>query len=782
MADAAKESYQGLEEKISKRTQEIASLYAGLTPLAPADSIGRIFEKVIERLIEATGADAGLIRIRDKAKGIFVYTVQRGFPEYYLRVAARVPPGSAVDQVFTSGDPLISPDIASDPRHRGKVQLKVGLVSSALLPLQVGHEVRGIIHLASREKGYFSEEKREYLMAIARQMGIAMENRELFDGMKRLAQEQAVLNSIAMATSRSMDPDELLRISLDKLLEFTGRERGYTRLIDPVTGDLRLAAYRGISQEYAEALVHRRTPGGKADRIFTSGEPLVINDTEGTLLREDTRREGNRSIAWIPLKSKGKVVGVLNVSTARPVPFEPREVELLQAIGNVIGVALENSQLFEQTQRSLEVLKSTNRELERSTKEQRALRRFLSDLLLLDVNELLQKMTKQAARLFKAEYVWLRLFDDEGKMKTRAVAGEEDVIKTMSGIPEGGKLSGRGKWMLDHRRPLAVRDITQEAGKSSRGVAAGLRGFLGAPLFSREQKPLGVIRVMTRSPRDFGQRDLDLIEQFANGAAVALENAQLFEQMTLSQKELEKANRVKSYFLGMMSHELRTPLSVITGNIAILLEKRLGEINPEQEKRLAIIERNSADLFRMLQGILDICRLEEGKMPVHFEEFTVDGLLNEIRAEFAETPLNRRVRLEIHGNGAMRQMLSDRMKLKEILQNLVSNAIKFTKEGAIDVAVHYSSLDDRIEFAVQDTGIGMKREDLQHIFDVFYQVDSSDQRRFGGAGLGLNIVKRLVDLLQGEIRVESEPGKGSTFHVVVPRKIAVSPQAFLKAV
>lgn len=287
---------------------------------------------------------------------------------------------------------------------------------------------------------------------------------------------------------------------------------------------------------------------------------------------------------------------------------------------------------------------------------------------------------------------------------------------------------------------------------------------------------------MTRAPRDFSQRDLDLIEQFANGAAVALENAQLFEQMTLSKKELEKANRIKSHFLGMMSHELRTPLSVIIGNIAILKEKHLGEINSEQETRLAIVERNAADLFRMLQGILDITRLEEGKMPVHFEEFTVEGLLDEIRADFAELSQKKGVRLEIHGNGVMRPMLSDRMKLKEILNNLVSNAMKFTKKGRVEVKMHYHNADDRIEFVVQDTGIGMRREELEHIFDIFYQVDSSDQRKFAGAGLGLNIVKRLVDLLQGEIQVESEPGKGSTFTVVVPRKISVSPQTFLKAV
>jgi signal transduction histidine kinase len=541
-------------------------------------------------------------------------------------------------------------------------------------------------------------------------------------------------------------------------------------------------ACRNLDEEEWKAR-RQRDQHRLAKLVVETKAPLVIDNLQADPRGWDPefcRKYGLVSYLGVPLVAKGEVLGILSFYTREAHQFTAEEVEFLTTLAGQAAIAIYNSQLYEQSQRNLEVLKSTNRELERSTKEQRALRRFLSDLLLLDVNELLQKMTKQAARLFKAEYVRLRLFDEEGKIKTRAVAGEE-AIRAMARFREEGKLKGRGRRMLDNRKPLAIRDMAQEPGKPSRGLTAGLRGFLGAPLFSREQKPLGVIHVMTRSPRDFDQRDLDLIEQFANGAAIALENAQLFEQLKLSKEELEKVNRVKSHFLGMMSHELRTPLSVIIGNTAILKEKHLGELNAEQETRLAIVERNAADLFRMLQGILDITRLEEGKMPVHFEEFTVEGLLDEIRADFAELLQKKGVRLEIHGNGVMRPMLSDRVKLKEILDNLVSNAMKFTKKGRVEVKMHYHNADDRIEFVVQDTGIGMRREELEHIFDIFYQVDSSDQRKFGGAGLGLNIVKRLVNLLQGEIQVESEPGKGSTFTVVVPRKISVSHHTFFKA-
>ncbi|MFQ5540183.1 MAG: GAF domain-containing protein, partial [Candidatus Binatia bacterium] len=161
-------------------------------------------------------------------------------------------------------------------------------------------------------------------------------------------------------------------------------------------------------------------------------------------------------------------------------------------------------------------------DLQRSYKEQRVLREFLSNLLLLDLDELLQRFAEQVAFLFKAEIAWIRLVDKEGKIRSRAVAGNKAVIRLLP-LEEVGMLVGRGRWMLDNRKPLAVRDMARDKGRPYRGTvkAAKLHGFLGAPLFTRDRKPSGVIFVMTRSPREFTQREIDLIEQFANGAAIA---------------------------------------------------------------------------------------------------------------------------------------------------------------------------------------------------------------------------------------------------------------------
>ncbi len=180
---------------------------------------------------------------------------------------------------------------------------------------------------------------------LAHQAAMTLENARLLEETDRRAREQAALTAIATAVSQSLRLNELLRIAFDKVLEVTGREHGYIRLKDPVTGKITLAAHRGISQEHIEALLDRRTPGGKTDRVFASGQPLVVNDPERELLKGEARREKFQAIAWIPLKVRGGVLGILNVATSRPVPFVPREVDLLQAIGNMIGVAVENARL-----------------------------------------------------------------------------------------------------------------------------------------------------------------------------------------------------------------------------------------------------------------------------------------------------------------------------------------------------------------------------------------------------------------------------------------------------
>ncbi len=238
--------------------------------------------------------------------------------------------------------------------------------------------------------------------------------------------------------------------------------------------------------------------------------------------------------------------------------------------------------------------------------------------------------------------------------------------------------------------------------------------------------------------------------------------------LTQAKEAAEAADRVKGEFLATMSHELRTPLSVILGYTDMLMDGALGELSPVQVDILRRVDRNSRVLFELINMVLDLNRLQAGRLPVDVQEVQVAELLAEIRTEtqglYEQSGLTGRWRVE----GNLLPLQTDSGKLKVVIKNLLSNAVKFTKAGAITVAAYEQR--EGVEFSVTDTGIGIPPEAQTAIFEPFQQVDSSDTRSYNGSGLGLHIVQRLLELLGGRVTVESEVGQGSTFRVWVPRE------------
>jgi len=231
------------------------------------------------------------------------------------------------------------------------------------------------------------------------------------------------------------------------------------------------------------------------------------------------------------------------------------------------------------------------------------------------------------------------------------------------------------------------------------------------------------------------------------------------------------ANSAKNEFLGVMSHELRTPLNTIVGLTQMVEEGMLGEINAEQEKALAKVTSRSRDLLGMITDILEATGIEAGAVKVEIQEVSLEVLFNELRS-IHEVPMNKELILKWDYPSDLSSMKTDKEKLKHILQNLINNAIKFTNRGNVTISARRIPESKAVEFKVTDTGIGIGKEHLPYIFEMFRQADSSDTRPYGGSGVGLYIVKNFTDLLGGTVEVESEPGKGSTFTVTLPSKSA----------
>lgn len=315
----------------------------------------------------------------------------------------------------------------------------------------------------------------------------------------------------------------------------------------------------------------------------------------------------------------------------------------------------------------------------------------------------------------------------------------------------------------------------------------GFKKFVITPLVA-EQKVMGAIIGVSKKPF-VDETVIDMLDHFANQAALAIESAQLLEALRQKNEELVQANKVKSEFLTIMSHELRTPLNAVIGYTEALLEGAMGDVSRQQNKAMGEVLANAQNLLDLINSILDLAKLEAGKMEINLDAFDLQELAQTVKASLVPLMEKKRQNLSIHTQPGMPFIHADAVKTRQIFMNLIGNAIKFTDAGGeIDVFLeHHESCrdlfagdfadekpEDKVQASsaflirVRDSGIGIKKENLGHIFDLFRQVDSSHTRRHEGTGLGLALTRQLVQLHKGFIAVKSEYGRGTEFKILLP--------------
>jgi signal transduction histidine kinase len=259
----------------------------------------------------------------------------------------------------------------------------------------------------------------------------------------------------------------------------------------------------------------------------------------------------------------------------------------------------------------------------------------------------------------------------------------------------------------------------------------------------------------------------ELEERIASATAELVRHNELLRRQHI---QLEQASALKSQFLANMSHEFRTPLNAILGYTSMLLQGVSGgEMTPPQRRNLGRVDSNARHLMALVNDILDISRIEAGKMPLHSTEFKVADLIGEVMAEVEPIIARAKLKVETDVAPAAGKIFADRQKVKQIVLNLLSNALKFTQEGSVTVVARYRAAADEVSVAVIDTGIGIAPADQEKVFEDFQQADNSTTRQYSGAGLGLSICRRLADMMDGRIALQSHVGKGSTFTLVLPR-------------
>jgi len=390
---------------------------------------------------------------------------------------------------------------------------------------------------------------------------------------------------------------------------------------------------------------------------------------------------------------------------------------------------------------------------------------------LLDPQMLLRQVVTLIKERFDLYHVHFYTLD-ETTHELLLAAGYGEVGKTM--LAQGHRLQLEAKKSLVARAartqtPLLVADTTASPDFILNPLLPETRSEIAVPLVL-SGKTLGVLDVQHNRPNHFTEADLDVFRTLAGQLAAALQNARYFEELQHAAERLREMDRMKSEFLANMSHELRTPLNSIIGYAEVMLMGIDGEMAPETLEDIQAIYENGQHLLAMINDILDLAKIESGRMTLKMEPVEVEQLLDEVRSSglglLRKYHKENQVELSIEAEANLPLVSGDRIRLNQILNNLLSNAVKFTDHGSIQVRAYRQ--DDRVCISVKDTGIGIASDQMEKIFEKFQQVDGSARRRAEGTGLGLAITRYLVEMHGGTVSVHSVEKKGSVFTVSLP--------------
>jgi signal transduction histidine kinase len=485
--------------------------------------------------------------------------------------------------------------------------------------------------------------------------------------------------------------------------------------------------------------------------------------------------EGVRSYINVPLIAQGQLTGTLNLGADRPGAFGDEQIEVTRELADQLAIAIQQARLHEEVQQRVQELSAIH-ETGRRLQELHTPETLAQEIIAV----LEQTLSYEYGAVLLVEEATGRLIpfalSDQGRGPAFAEADKGYVAS--HDVRLGVGITG---WVARTGQSVRVGDVRQDP--RYHPMRDDIRSELCVPLHVGDQV-VGVVNVETTRPNAYTEADRRVLETVAAQMAVAIQNARLYKQIQhyaaeLEQrvaertKELAQANlqlkeldRLKSMFIASMSHELRTPLNSIIGFTGIMLQGMAGEITGEQRKQLTMVKNSAHHLLALINDIIDVSKIEAGKVELAIEEFDLSALAQEVRDSFTVAAEEKGLKLSLD----MPERLiieSDKRRVKQVLMNLVGNAVKFTDRGEIEIEV--AKREGRAEVSVRDTGIGIREEDMGKLFKPFSQIPVEGAPR-EGTGLGLYLSRRIANLLGGETEAESEFGKGSKFTFTVPIK------------
>jgi two-component system, NtrC family, sensor kinase len=768
LAEALKREAQALEQQTA--TSEILRVISS----SPTD-VQPVFNTVVQsglRLLGGYSATMMLLRDDDRLD-LVAYTSTSADADASLVHAfpmplRRLPTGErAVHErrAHAVEDIESAPDATDVMRETGRAR---GWRSNLFVPMIREDVAVGLISLTRREPGPFAADQIALLEIFAAQAVIAIENVRLFNETKEALEQQTATSEILRVISSS--PGDIQPV-------FDAIAANAARLCDAVNGLvirfdgqlLHLAAHHNVDPERLASVrqAYPRPPsrGALSGRAILTRAvvhvPDVSKDPEYTLPAATTI--GYRSVLAVPMMHEGVARGTILVARDVVAPFSDAHIALIQTFADQAVIATENVRLFKE-------LEARTHDLTRSVDELRALGEVGQAInSTLDLQAVLSTIVARATQLSGTDAGVIYEYDAPRKVfLPRATEHlEAEIVETMLATPvrKGEGATGR---LAEVQEPVQVPDILTAPAESrvrDALVRAGYRALLAVPLV-REEHLLGGLTVIRKTTGAFAPEVIELLRTFATQSALAIQNARLFLEIEEKSRELEAASHHKSEFLANMSHELRTPLNAVIGFSEVLRDRMFGDVNEKQEEYLNDINASGQHLLSLINDILDLSKIEAGRMELELTDFHVPAALDNALTLVRERAGRRGITVQAAIEGRIEYLRADERKIKQVLLNLLSNAIKFTPEGGrIDVRAAVG--DGMVEVSVIDTGVGIAPEDQEAIFEEFRQVGTAD-KKIEGTGLGLALSRKFVELHGGRIWVESQVGVGSTFTFTIP--------------
>jgi GAF domain-containing protein len=753
-----------LYAQTQQRVKELSSLFQASVATSSSLEVEEVLRNLAKRL--ARVVDATSVYIWDWNPETQTATI---LAHYTRPDATRQERISRLGEIYSISDCHITIGVlrtrqplsisVSDPYtgEGDKARLsELGGKTSLIVPLMTRDRVIGFVDLLeSRWERKFDHRETRLCQTIANQAAIAVENAWLYESeRKRVAQLKAI-GEVGRQIASTLDPDELLHQVVDSLVDVFTYHYASILLVDADAGEIVLRASAGHTGRAYEGLRLEIGQQGITGWVAQAGEPLLVNDvTKDPRYHLTEELRDTRSELAVPIKAKGEVIGVLDVQSIQLNAFDENDLFTLSTLADQVSVAIENAQLYKQTQHRLSEVFTLYTLAKQVTSS-------------LELNTVLDSIVSTLKLSINCRACSLFLLDEESRiLEIKAAAGIRPRWRKEARLKMGEGIAGKA---VSLAQSLYIPDVRQDPIFVPFDPA--VRSLLVVPMISKD-RVTGALCIDDDKPDAFSPDDERLLAIAAAQAAVAIENAQLYESSKNRAEELAKAydelqtvDRLQKEFVQNVSHELRTPLTFIKGYVELMLEETMGELSELQRNSLHIVARRADAMTRLINNLLSLQQVEmEPLRPnrMSLAEVTRRALES---AEAAATKAGIVLRAEIPE--ALPPVWGDSNYLEQVFDNILGNAIKFSPDGG-EISVCIVEEGEYLRVAISDTGIGIANDKLEKIFERFYQVDGSPTRRFGGTGLGLALVRKTIEAHGGKVWAESQLGQGSTFFFTLP--------------